>query len=267
MSMLKNKIAVVFAASGDIAGAIARAFAQHGAKVYISALDHEPVKQLAANIHDAGGWAKAAKVNALNEEEIDKYLGRIVAENGRLDIVFNGIWPKLTENGSGKPVTEITYGEFLKAIEVPCGSQFLTSRVAARYMIKTESKGTILTLSAGVSRMKLPLKSGVTAACTAIEGLTRAMAAELGRFGIKVTCLNTGPIAETKIMRETAMATATKLGIPLPDFIARSKEALLLQTGPSLQQVGEVAAFLVSENGVTFNSHIVDADCGRTDVI
>ena len=65
MSNLKNKVAVIFAASGAIAGAVAKAFAQHGAKVYVSGRDLETVKTLAETIKKAGGKAEATKVDAM----------------------------------------------------------------------------------------------------------------------------------------------------------------------------------------------------------
>src|SRR6202051_1974521 len=74
MKNLKDKVAVVFAASGDIAGAVARSFSQHGAKVYVTGRNLNEVKALAEEIKANGGRAEAAKVNALNETEIDSYL-------------------------------------------------------------------------------------------------------------------------------------------------------------------------------------------------
>jgi NADP-dependent 3-hydroxy acid dehydrogenase YdfG len=73
MQNLKDKVAVVFAASGDIAGAVARSFSQHGAKVYVTARNLDAVKALAREIKAGGGNAEAAKVDALNESEIDNF--------------------------------------------------------------------------------------------------------------------------------------------------------------------------------------------------
>src|SRR5258708_1438976 len=62
METLKNKVAVVFAASGEIAGAVARSFAQHGAKVYVTGRNLTAVKALADEIKAGGGQAEAGKV-------------------------------------------------------------------------------------------------------------------------------------------------------------------------------------------------------------
>ncbi|MES1160157.1 MAG: SDR family NAD(P)-dependent oxidoreductase, partial [Bacteroidota bacterium] len=91
METLKNKVVVVFAASGEIAGAVARSFAQHGAKVYVTGRNLTAVKALADRIKADGGLAEAGKVDALNETEIEPYLQKVVADNRKLDVIFNGI--------------------------------------------------------------------------------------------------------------------------------------------------------------------------------
>src|SRR5579871_4992237 len=112
MQNLKDKVAVVFAASGDIAGAVARAFSQHGAKVYVTARNLDAVKALAKEINTSGGSAEAAKVDALNETEIDNFLKRVVSDNGKLDIAFNGIAVDYSEMGGRPSATVATFEQF-----------------------------------------------------------------------------------------------------------------------------------------------------------
>jgi NADP-dependent 3-hydroxy acid dehydrogenase YdfG len=80
MENLKDKVAVVFAASGEIAGAVAHSFSQHGTKVYVTARNLDAVKALAQEIKASGGSVEAAKVDALNEAEIDNFLKKVVAD-------------------------------------------------------------------------------------------------------------------------------------------------------------------------------------------
>lgn len=267
MENLKNKVAAVFAASGEIASAVAKAFAQHGAKVYVSARNAEAATALADDLNQRGGHAEAAVVDALDEVEVDRYLAHIVETNGALDVVFNGIGLDIAEIGGGLPTTQLPFQHFLNTFEVHCGSQFLTSRLAAKHMIACQRGGTILTLTAGLSRLKLPFTSGSTAACCAIEGLTRVMAAEFGKHDIKVICLNVAALQETRRIKEVNQWNGRMLGITAADAATRSTQFNLLKTGVTLKHVGEVAAWLASDYGITFNSHIVDVDCGRSNVI
>lgn len=266
MTNLNNKVAAVFAASGAIAGAVAQAFAQHGAKVYVSAKNLDAVNQLADTIKKNGGWAEAAKVDAMNETEIENYIQKIVADNGKLDIVFNGIGARPSESGYGTYTTQISFEQFMKPVQLHLGSQFLTSRVAAKHMMQTKSQGTILTLTASLSRLKLPFMAGVTASCTAIEGLTRVMAAEFGQAGIKVICINPTAMGETRTIRETSVANAKAMGISVEEF-AKMQMPSLLGKPFTLTDMANTAAFLVSDAGAVFNSHIVDVDFGTMSVI
>ena len=267
MQNLKDKVAVVFAASGEIAGAVARSFSAHGAKVYVTARNLAAVKALAQEIKSSGGKAEAAKVDALNEAEIDSCLKKVIADNGKLDIVFNGIAVEYSEMGGRPLTTEATFEQFMAPMEKICGSQFLTSRVAAKYMIQTQSEGTILLLTAQLSRSKIPNLAGMTAACAGVEGLTRVMAAEWGKDGIKVTCICSGALMETERISGWIDSSAKQYGIPREQLVAQYKAFDILKTSPTLKQVGETAAFLVSETGVAFNSHIVDVDCGKLNIL
>ena len=267
MQNLKDKVAVVFAASGEIAGAVARSLAEHGAKVYVTARNEAAVKSLAEQIRKAGGHAEAAKVDALNEPEIDAAIKKIVADNGRLDIVFNGIGASYEEMGGRPPTTQATFEQFMAPMQKIVGSQFLTSRIAAKYMISTGSAGTILLLTAQLSKSKFPNLAGITAASCAVEGLTRVMAAEWGEHGIKVTCICSGALMETKRISGWIDAAAKQYGIPVDQMIAQYKAFDILKTSATLKQLGETAAFLASEAGVALNSHIVDVDCGKLNVL
>ncbi|RFM26460.1 SDR family NAD(P)-dependent oxidoreductase [Deminuibacter soli] len=267
MTNLKNKVAVVFAASGEIAGAVARSFAQHGAKVYVTARNLDAVTTLAEAINANGGWAEAGKVDALDETGIDSYLKKVVAENGKLDMVFNGIGTYYKDAGSGTPTTMASFEQFLHPLQRICGSQFLTSRIAARYMIQSASEGTLLLLTASMAKSKTPNMAGFAAACAAIEALTRVMAAEFGQHGIKSICICSGALLETKKITGMINDFAQLAGVPREEMALRYTKFDILKATTSLKQLGETAAFLVSENGVVFNSHVVDIDCGKFNIL
>jgi len=267
MTNLKDKVAVVFAASGEIAGAVAQSFSRHGAKVYVTARNLEAVQSLAAGIKANGGNAEAALVDALNEAEIDAFLTKVIADNGRLDVVFNGIGIDYSEMGGRPAATEATFKQFMAPMEKWCGSQFLTSRAAAKYMMQSQCEGTILLLTAALSRSKLANLAGITAASAAIEGLTRSMAAEWGPNGIKVTCICAGALMETKRISGWINSAAQEYGIPAEQLTMQYKAFDILKTSPTLAQVGETAAFLATETGAAFNSHIVDVDCGKLNIL
>ena len=267
MKSLENKTAAIFAANGEIASAVAQALAERGAYVYLSGRSESAISRLTEEIISHGGQAEAHRVDATNEDEINTWVERIVAAKGSLDIVFNGIGLRASEAAYGTPATQLSLEKFMLPLQTILGSQFLTARVAARHMMTTHTPGTIITLTASLSRIKAPFMAGITAACTGIEGLTRSLAAEFGPNGIKVICLNPTALVDTRTIEETNAANAQTAGIPEEQFAAQLRQGYLLGHSPAVQHIGALAAFLATDEGALLNSHVVDADFGAYNVI
>src|SRR2546423_12831686 len=89
--LLQGKNALVFAASGAIASAVSRRFADEGATVFVSARDETAVKQLVEDITTARGVAHGDRVDATDPDEVDAYVGQVASRAGSIDVVFNGI--------------------------------------------------------------------------------------------------------------------------------------------------------------------------------
>jgi len=109
--------------------------------------------------------------------------------------------------------------------------------------------------------------AGFASACAAIEGLTRVMAAEFGQHGIKAICICSGALLETGKIQGMISDFSAYAGISREQMTLNYTRFDILKSGPTLKQLGETAAFLVSENGAPFNSHIVDFDCGKINVL
>lgn len=250
MESLKDKVAVVFAAGGVIGSQVSRVFGREGATLFLSGRNLSHVEALAKEIDRAGRKAFASRVDALNEQEIDSYMKDVQKKAGRIDIVFNAIGIQPFHAGYGTASTEVAYEKFLLLLNTHAGSQFLTSRLAAKYM-RQQKSGVILTLSASISTDSRPFMAGITAACAAIEGMTRSLAAEFGREGIRVVCLRPKAMAETRTIRQTYEANAKTLGIHLEVFARAVRQQSILEIPTTLNDAAEMAAFLVSDNART----------------
>ncbi|WP_051828624.1 SDR family NAD(P)-dependent oxidoreductase [Streptomyces bicolor] len=89
--LLKDKVAVVYGASGPIGGTAARAFAREGARVFIAGRDAAPLGKLAEDIRAAGGTAESAVVDAREGAAVDAFVDGVAAQAGRIDVSFNAI--------------------------------------------------------------------------------------------------------------------------------------------------------------------------------
>jgi 3-oxoacyl-[acyl-carrier protein] reductase len=244
--LLKDKVAVVYGAGGSIGGAAARAFAREGARVFLAGRTAASLDKLAEGIRAVGGTAETAVVDAREEAAIDAFVDDIAARTGRIDISFNAI-------GYGdvqKPLMEISEADFLQPIVTAMRSQFLTTRAAARHMIP-RGTGVILVYGGG-GPQTLPGLGGFKIALDALEGLRRQWAIELGPQGVRVVTLKSGGVPES-----------------LPDgFPGRSAivdslvEATQLGRAATLEDVGDVAAFVASDRARTLTATDVNISCG-----
>jgi 3-oxoacyl-[acyl-carrier protein] reductase len=244
--LLESKIAVIYGAGGPIGGAVARAFAREGARVFLVGRTKAKLEEVAAEIRSNGGSVETAVVDALDEQAVDQYVDKVVEQAGQLDISFNVI-------GYGdvqEPLLEISVEDFLQPITNAMRTQFLTTRAAARYMIRSGG-GVILHFGGGGPQTQ-PGLGGFKIALDAIEGLRRQWAVELGEHGIRVLTLKTGGIPET--IPETDPARDNIINNLLP--------ATLLNRAATLADVGNVAVFVASDNARTITSTEVNISCG-----
>ena len=197
--MLKNKVAVIYGAGGAVGGAVARAFAREGAKLFLTGRLQAPVEMVAKDVVSAGGSAEVAKVDALDERALDEHLQSVIDKAGRLDISFNAIGISDTDT-VGVPLVELEVGKFSLPIMSYATSYFLTARLAARAMVLNKS-GVIMTVTALPSRTGTPLVGGYSPAMAAKEALTRSLSAELAPHGIRVVSLRPHAMPETDTIR------------------------------------------------------------------
>jgi len=156
--MLKNKVAVIYGGGG----AVARAFAREGARLFLTGRHLAPVKAVATEVASAGGSAETAEVDALDEQALDRHLQSVIDKVGRVDVSFNAIGiPNTTLQGV--PLVELAVEQFSEPIATYTKSYFLTARLAARRMAAKRS-GVIMTVTSIPSRTGIPLMGGVAPA-------------------------------------------------------------------------------------------------------
>jgi 3-oxoacyl-[acyl-carrier protein] reductase len=250
--LLKDKIAVIYGAGGAIGGAAARTFAREGARVFLSGRTLSPVETVAKDIVAGGGHAEASRVDALDEDAVDRNTADVVEKTGRIDVVLNAI---AFDPVQGIPLTELSRQDFVSPISSWTTTQFLTARSAARYMVQ-EKSGVILTLTASPARLAIASTGGFGVACAAIEGLTRTLAAELSPEGVRVVCIKPHRIGDTLDSPDFQMGK--------DDFLTLIESFTLLKQLPTLSEVAETAAFLASDHAGAITGTVANLTCGMS---
>jgi NAD(P)-dependent dehydrogenase (short-subunit alcohol dehydrogenase family) len=259
--MLKDKVAVVYGGAGAIGGAVARAFADDGATVFVTGRLQAPVDAVAEEIVAAGGSAGAAAVDALDEEAVDRHLQSVIDQAGRVDISFNAIGVPDAEI-LGVPLLELDAELFSRPIAAYTTSYFLTARLAARRMVPNRS-GVIMTVTALPARAGTRLNGGYGSSQAAKEGLTRDLSAELAPHGIRVVGLRPHGMPETSTMREAFEAKAA--GMTWEQF----QEYLAGWTHPRrvmrVEEVANLAVFMASDQASGMTGTTVNLTMGSLD--
>ena len=254
--LLENKNAVIYGGGGAIGGAVARAFAREGAKVFLAGRTLESLEEAAGEIRSAGGAVETAQVDALDETAVDEHADAVAERAGGIDISFNLI---SYQDVQGTPLAEMSLEDFERPVVTAVRTQFLTSRVAARHMIRQRS-GVILTFGGAGGRD--PVRDytsggfqiylgGFQVALGAVDVLRRQLAVELGPHGIRVVTLQTSGVPETT--REDWREAITQ------SFIDTS----MLKRVETLEDVGNVAAFAASDLARTMTATAINITCGR----
>jgi NAD(P)-dependent dehydrogenase (short-subunit alcohol dehydrogenase family) len=246
--LLEGKNAVVYGAAGSIGGAIARAFAREGARVFLAGRTKETLEAVADDIRAGAGAAETAVVDALDKRSVDEHADAVVAAAGSLDISISVISHPF---GHGTPLVDMA-AEDVTAEVVSClRAMHLTASAAARHMIGRRS-GVILAFGGDGDPLRDYYIGGSQIGFGAVEVMRRQLAAELGRHGIRVVTLRTGGVPES-----------------LPDFEGREQiiedtivAHTMLNRAATLEDVGHVAAFVASDRARSMTAATANVSCG-----
>jgi NAD(P)-dependent dehydrogenase (short-subunit alcohol dehydrogenase family) len=249
--LLEGKNAVVYGGGGSVGGAVARAFGREGARVFLSGRTRETLEAVAEEIRSAGGQAETSVVDALDEKAVDEHADEVVSAAGSLDVSMNVITHPATH---GTPLHEMSVDDYMDSIEVAAKTTFITSRAAARQMVKQE--GGVILFFGGPGDRSGPMRDyylgGTQVAFDAIETLRRQLSIELGQYGVRVVTLSSGGLPES-----------------LPeDFEGRQAIVDLIESqtltgrAATLEEAGNAAAFAASDRAASMTAATLNISAG-----
>ena len=212
--ILEGRVAFVTGGGTGITGGVARAFAEAGAAVALVSRKLDHLQPAAEVINKSGGKAFAVAADVRQPEDVEKAVAQTVEQFGKIDIVVNGAAgnflcaaEELSPNGFGTVVDIDTKGTFNV-----CRAAFAQLK---------EHRGQILNISATLHYLGTPMQIHVSAAKAGVDALTRNLAVEWGRHGIRVNGIAPGPIEDTEGMKRLVpepVKERLRKGIPLGRF-------------------------------------------------
>jgi 3-oxoacyl-[acyl-carrier protein] reductase len=235
--ILNNKTAVVYGA-GSIGSAVAAAFAKAGATVFV-ADHHEDTLNKLADKH-----IQTERLDVLDKDAVAAFVKSVVDKTGHVDISFCATSTHKPGGEQGAALTELSYEDFAMPMLDYTKATFNTATAVYPYMVKQHS-GVIMGITTVVSQMPLPYTAGFGPAWAAVEAMLRLLAAELGPYGVRTVCLHSAGSegAADKTLASTNPELEKRADLWGQRWMSRN----LLGRGPTLEEVGNMAAFLASD--------------------
>jgi 3-oxoacyl-[acyl-carrier protein] reductase len=246
--LLAGKNAIIYGGGGAIGGGAARVFAREGARVHLAGRTLAKLEKVADEIRSTGGSAETAQLDALDARAVDEHADAVAAGSGSIDISFNLI---SVGDMQGTPLVEMKLDDFEQPIKIAMRSMFLTTRAAARHMIKQRS-GVMLFFGGDGPPVRDYNIGGFQIALAAVESLRRQLASELGSHGIRTVSIRTNGIPEA-IPQDFSSAEALTESITGETMLKRAA---------TLEDVGSVAAFAASDRAGAMTAATVNVSGG-----
>ncbi len=181
---LKNKIAVITGSAGAIGGAIAKRFAEEGARVVVTDINKTGGEKIVNEIKTNGGEAVFILADAFKEDELVRMINKSIEIYGKIDILVNNVG---YDFDIMKGIDELTTETWNKNIDLNLKSVFICSREAAKDMMK-RSSGKMINMSS-IARRGNSIQLTYSATKAGIEGFTRSLAQYLGPYKINVNAI------------------------------------------------------------------------------
>ena len=240
---LKDKVAIITGAGQGLGRAYALRFAREGAKVVVAELNAEKGEAVAAEVK-----GHFVRTDVADEASCGQLAAAAIKQFGRIDILINNaaIFSTLTM----RPFWEIPAAEWDQLMGVNVRGVWLASKAVVPQMRK-QGGGRIVNISSGVIWMGRPNYLHYVASKGAVLTMTRAMAKELGEFGINVNAITPGPV-----YTEVPRATVT----------LQQREAMIgaqsIKRAAGTQDLEGAVVFLCSEDAAFITGQTINVDGG-----
>jgi 3-oxoacyl-[acyl-carrier protein] reductase len=237
---MKDKVVLITGASGGIGKAIAKKFAEAGAKIALN--DIAPAEEaLKSFSQEIGGKYFLADVSKF--EEVEKMIEDIQKEFGRLDVLVNNAG--ITQD---RTLAKMTKEEWQRVIDIDLTGVFNCTKAALPLIIANQGK--IISISSLVGQRGNFGQTNYAAAKAGIIGFTKALAKEVGRFGVTVNAIAPGFI-ETRLTEN----------LP-PELKETIKKFTPLGRFGKPEEVASLIFFLASEEASFITGTVVNIDGG-----
>ncbi len=244
---LEKKVAVVTGAGRGIGKAIATRLAEEGARVAINDTDLAFAENVAEKLKKMRQEALAIKADVSQWQEVESMFEQVEQRFGGVDILVNNAGIR-----RDVPFHKMSEKEWDSVIAVQLKGSFNCTRAAQKYMVK-QNYGKIVNLSSPVpASLGNRGQTSYASASAAVEGFTKALALELGRYNININC-----VAPDFIDTEMTRNAARREGMYLDDFRRFATAQIPLRRLGTPEDVANAVLFLVSDESSFISGQVI----------
>ncbi|HUY00702.1 MAG TPA: SDR family NAD(P)-dependent oxidoreductase [Candidatus Deferrimicrobium sp.] len=252
---LNEKIVLITGAAQGIGQGIAVKFAEEKAKIAI--FDISETKKTLKQIEEIGGEATWLEVDVSDETQVQAAIESIIAKWGKIDILVNnaGIFPI-------EHFHEMSVKLFRKILDINVIGTFICSRYVIKHLLSQKKGGAIINI-ASVGGMREELyHSHYGASKAAIVSLTKSMALELGKYGIRVNAIAPGAISTKGARTATPFPESGIIPEDFMEFQKQKRSPLGGMGNP--EDIANMALYLASEKAKYITGAVIAIDGGRS---
>ena len=242
---LDGKVAVVTGGGSGMGEAISLLFAREGASVVVADADQNRSDLVAKRILTESGRALAVTVDVADEFQVVRMVETALVNFSVIDILIN-----CAAIGEFACSEEITSARWRRMIDVDLGGVFYCCREVGKAMIKRKY-GKIVNFGSTAGLTGVPYMAHYTAAKHGVVGLTKALAAEWGKYNINVNCICPGATLTPMLMTATT-----------PEYRAERAERIPLNRLATPEEQADVALFLASSASGYVTGNVISTDGG-----
>lgn len=235
MAESRQRVAIVTGAARGIGAATALRLAQDGYAVAVIDLEESAAKGTAAAIAAAGGSAIAVGADVSDAAAVEAAVARVAEELGAPTVLVNNAG--ITRDNLLFKMTETDWDAVMG---VHLKGSFLMTKAVQKHMVDAKF-GRIVNLSS-TSALGNRGQANYATAKAGIQGFTKTLAIELGRFGITANCIAPGFVAS-----DMTRATAERIGIPWEQYLADRTKAIPVQRAGEGEDIANAVSFFVDE--------------------
>jgi len=243
---LDGKVALITGSAGGIGAAAARRLAEEGALLLLTDADAPAVERLASELDSP---ASSRSHDVTSEADWQAVTAWALETHGRIDVLLNNAGVFLAE-----PLVETSLEDFRRVIDVNVVGVFLGMRAVAPVMSEQRA-GSIINVSSVAGLTGSPYLTAYAASKWAVRGMTKVVAKELARFGVRVNSLHPGQIDTDMNARQREKT---------PELIDRLIRGIPLQRIGTPQEVAHAILYLACEESTYLTGSELVVDGGAT---